>query len=107
MQQPRHIAKAVKAAYAPLITALELQADYIKILEDKLKEKKMKLFEVPRNTKIKLLEDTEGPIESRKPNKNEEYLFSHLDGMYSLCYDSNQKVVYIPGWVTVEVLNDN
>jgi hypothetical protein len=33
MQQPRHVAKAVKAAYAPLITVLELQAAYIKILE--------------------------------------------------------------------------
>lgn len=40
MQQPRRVAKAVKAAYAPLITALELQADYIKILENLLKEKK-------------------------------------------------------------------
>ena len=37
MQQPRRIAKAVEAAYAPLITALELQADYIKILEKQLK----------------------------------------------------------------------
>jgi hypothetical protein len=64
----------------------------------------MKLFEVPRNTLFKLLENTEGPPGSRKPNKNEEYWFSHLDGMYSLCYDNNNKVVHIPGWVTVEVL---
>jgi len=37
IQQPRHVANAVKTAYEPLITLLELQADYIKILEKVLK----------------------------------------------------------------------
>ena len=37
MQQPRRVAKAIETAYAPLITALELQAAYIKILEKQLK----------------------------------------------------------------------
>jgi len=37
IQQPRRVANAVKTAYAPLITLLELQAEYIKILEKELK----------------------------------------------------------------------
>lgn len=39
MQQPRQIAHAVKQAYAPLITLLDVQAEYIKILEKALKNK--------------------------------------------------------------------
>ena len=67
----------------------------------------MKLYELKPNTKFKLLEDIEGPPDAYKPNKDEEYLFKHLDGMYSLCYDMKNRVIHIVGWAEVKELKES
>ena len=68
----------------------------------------MKLYEVPRNSYIKLL-NSEG-----LPFSDQVYLFSHVDGMYSYCiavskvvgvYVSDDKVVrHFAAWSDVEVV---
>lgn len=52
----------------------------------------MKLYEVPRNTKVKF----EGEI----------YKFHHIDGMYSYCHDKNGNVVHLVAWAEVEIIEE-
>lgn len=52
---------------------------------------KVKLFNVPINSTIKV----EGQILD----------FRHVDGMYSLCFDSQGRPVHIAAWTEVEVLD--
>jgi hypothetical protein len=50
----------------------------------------MKLFEVPKNTRIVLSDGTE-------------LNFDHIDGMYSYCTDDDGKVVHLAAWTDVEI----
>jgi hypothetical protein len=54
----------------------------------------MKLYEVPRNSRIV----TEG---------GKELNFSHVDGMYSYCTDDDGNVVHLAAWAEVEVKEKN
>ena len=46
----------------------------------------MKLYEAPRNCKVRILADTKTPPFSRAaPEVGEVLEFHHVDGMYSLC----------------------
>jgi len=54
----------------------------------------MKLYEVPRNTRI-VLDEEEG--------RGEEYNFHHIDGMYSYCTDDNKNVVHFAAWTEVKI----
>jgi hypothetical protein len=55
----------------------------------------MKLYNVPRNSKIRV-----------KFDDHEEILdFSHVDGMYSLCFDKAGRPVHIAAWTEVEVID--
>lgn len=51
-----------------------------------------KLFEVPRNTRIRLSDDTE-------------LNFHHIDGMYSFCVDDNGDIYHIAAFEDVEIVN--
>lgn len=66
----------------------------------------MKLYEAPCKSHIRLLEDVEGPVSAWKPNEGEEYIFNHIDGMYSLCYDMDGKIIHIPAWAEVELVKE-
>lgn len=59
----------------------------------------MKLYEVPRNSKIKIKFD-----ESDAENGEIVLAFSHVDGMYSLCFDETGHPVHIAAWTEVEVI---
>jgi hypothetical protein len=48
----------------------------------------MKLYDVPRNTRIVLEDDTE-------------LMFDHLDGMYSVCYNDSGSIVHLAVWTEV------
>jgi len=50
----------------------------------------MKLFEVPKYSRIKIGDTVLD--------------FHHIDGMYSYCTDSNGKVHHLAAWADVEVL---
>lgn len=51
----------------------------------------MKLYEVPRNSRIGLSDGSE-------------LNFSHVDGMYSFCTDDDGKVVHLAAWSDVQLL---
>ena len=63
----------------------------------------MKLYDVPRNTKVRVLDDIATPIGSPEINKGDEIMFYHLDGMYSYC-TINDTVVHLVGWAEVEIV---
>jgi hypothetical protein len=53
----------------------------------------MKLYDVPKNTRIRLTH--EGEVY--------EYLFHRLDGMYSYCTDDDGNVLHLAAWTEVEI----
>lgn len=63
----------------------------------------MKLYEVPRHTKVRLISEERGPIAGVPPVVGNMYQFSHIDGMYSYCKDELGRVVHLPGWSEVEI----
>jgi hypothetical protein len=65
----------------------------------------MKLYEVPRNTKVVLKQPAGHPPDSLAPEVEETYQFKHIDGMYSYCIRlSDNRVVHIQAWAEVEVI---
>ena len=68
----------------------------------------MKLYDVPRNSKIRIIdEDVKNPPASLKQNTGDVLDFHHIDGMYSYCKDKEGNVVHIAAWTEVEVLDEN
>jgi len=62
----------------------------------------MKLYNVPRNSMIRLLEKPTIPIASQQPD--DVLIFSHIDGMYSYCINHDGTVVHPAAWTEVEVV---
>ena len=56
----------------------------------------MKLYEVPRNTRIRV-----------PAMDNEELMFDHIDGMYSVCRDKTGEIVHLNAFTDVEVLEND
>lgn len=54
----------------------------------------MKLYEVPRNSRIGLSDGSE-------------LNFSRVDGMYSFCTDDDGNVVHLAAWSDVQLLQTN
>ncbi len=54
----------------------------------------MKLYELPRDTYFSI----EGDL------LNKVYLFKHIDGMYSVCYDMSDELVHIAAWTDVNIV---
>lgn len=55
----------------------------------------MKLYEVPRNTKIRVLEEG---------FEHQVLTFKHIDGMYSFCFNDKGQVVHLAAWTDVEIV---
>lgn len=70
----------------------------------------MKLYEVPRNTRVRVLGDAEE--EQRIPpgaptiHSGEVLNFGHVDGMYSFCTNDRGEVVHLVAWAEVEIVGD-
>jgi len=64
----------------------------------------MKLYDVPDNNKIRLLENPVIPPASVPVEKEDILLFYHIDGMYGSCENADGYIVYIAGWTEVEVV---
>jgi hypothetical protein len=76
----------------------------------------MRLSDVPRGSKIRVIgDDVVVPPAHRCVSggdqvgvvtiqQSETLTFHHLDGMYSLCTDSEGKYVHIAAWTEVEVV---
>lgn len=67
----------------------------------------MKLYNVPRETYVKLLEEAIVPPGSPIINKGDIIFFDHIDGMYSLCLDKDKKhYLHLSASAEVEIVND-
>lgn len=64
----------------------------------------MKLYEVPRNTKIRVMEKTSTPPGGIPGEDGGVYKFMHIDGMYSYCVDDKNRVVHLAAWTEVEIV---
>lgn len=67
----------------------------------------MELYNVPRNSKIRIVGTPENPPPAHRQFKEGEILnFHHIDGMYSYCTDKDGHVVHLTAWQEVEIVND-
>lgn len=66
----------------------------------------MKLYEVPCNTKIRLLADAHIPPGGSDVAVGEELFFRHIDGMYSLCFTADREIVHPMASTEVEIVLD-
>jgi hypothetical protein len=64
----------------------------------------MKLYEVPRHTRVRLVPeiDVHIPMDSGLPV--DEFMFHHIDGMYSYCVTDAGEVVHPAAWTEVEII---
>jgi hypothetical protein len=65
----------------------------------------MKLYDVPRNSRIKVVVSDKVPPGAPQINEGEELNFRSVDGMYSYCTRDNGEVVHLLAWAEVEYLN--
>ena len=65
----------------------------------------MKLYDVPRNSRIKVVANDKVPPLASPINEGEELNFKHIDGMYSYCTRDNGEVVHLLAWAEVEFIN--
>jgi hypothetical protein len=63
----------------------------------------MKLYEVPRDSKIKVLKDAVVPPSAPRIKEGDILDFKNIDGMYSLCYKYGAPV-HIAAWTEVEMI---
>lgn len=66
----------------------------------------MKLYDVHRNTKVRLLEDAKVPIGGKTVKQGDIIDFDHIDGMYSLGKDKDGDFVHIAAFTEVEVVEE-
>lgn len=59
------------------------------------KEKPLKLFDLRRNTYIRV-----------QGNGDEILKFCHLDGMYSVCKDAEGNIIHLAAWTDVDVVQE-
>ena len=65
----------------------------------------MKLYDVRRNSRIKVVVSDKVPPGAPQINEGEELNFRSVDGMYSYCTRDNGEVVHLLAWAEVEYLN--
>lgn len=64
----------------------------------------MKLYEVPNNTKIRVVSDVKVPPCAPQISNGDVLKFHHIDGMYSYCTNINKEVVHLVAWAEVEIV---
>ena len=65
----------------------------------------MELYNVPRNSRIKVIVEDRVPPNAPQITEGEELNFRSIDGMYSYCTRANGEVVHLAAWTDVEVIN--
>ncbi len=66
----------------------------------------MKLFDVPQNTKIKVLREIGVPPAAPEILEGQILNFHHIDGMYSYCTDDRGKVYHLVAWAEVKIVKE-
>ena len=64
----------------------------------------MKLYDVPNNTKVRVLAEIKVPPAAPPINKGDVIDFGHIDGMYSYCHNSEGELVHLVAWAEVEIV---
>ena len=64
----------------------------------------MKLYNVPRNSKIRVVGDVKIPPAAPIIEEQGVLNFSHVDGMYSYCTNSDNEAVHLVAWAEVEIV---
>jgi hypothetical protein len=66
----------------------------------------MELHKVPKGSKIRVIGDIKTPPSSHPIEVDDVLEFSHIDGMYSLCLNSEGEAVHLVAWAEVEIIED-
>lgn len=66
----------------------------------------MKLYEMPRNTRVRVVEATSPPPDGEAVLEGEVVMFHHIDGMYSYCTNEEGQVVHLKAWTEVSRVLD-
>lgn len=64
----------------------------------------MKLYDVPRNTMIRILKQEDPPPDGLSSEEGELIKFGHIDGMYSYCKNSRGETIHLKAWTEVEIV---
>lgn len=67
----------------------------------------MKLYDVPRNSFVKIKDESKTPPSSEQIETDEVLFFDHIDGMYSFCINKDGHIVHPAAWTEVEVLSED
>ena len=65
----------------------------------------MKLYDVPKNSRIKVIVEDKVPPGASQSTEGEELNFRSIDGMYSYCTKDDGEVVHLAAWTEVELIN--
>ena len=65
----------------------------------------MKLYEVPPNTQVRVMEEGRVPPGAHQVSSSEIINFHHEDGMYSYCTNQKGEIVHLAVWTEVEIVN--
>lgn len=64
------------------------------------------LYNVKNGTNVRVVDDIKVPPAAPPINKGDEIYFSHIDGMYSLCFDKDKNPIHLAAWSLVEVIDE-
>jgi hypothetical protein len=73
-------------------------------MEDNSEQIGMKLYDVPRGSKIRVLANTKTAPFSKKVKVDDILTLEKLDGMYSICKDTEGNIIYLGATTQVEIL---
>lgn len=66
----------------------------------------MKLYNVPNNSRIRILGDVKIPPCAPELSIGDELNFKHIDGMYSYCTNDKDEVVHLAAWAEVDLVKE-
>lgn len=67
----------------------------------------MKLYDVPRETFVRLMEDSWVPPGHPPLKAGDVVFFDHIDGMYSFCMDKEKKnIMHLAAFTEVEIVEN-
>jgi hypothetical protein len=67
----------------------------------------MKLYDVPRETYVRVLEEVKVPVGCEPILTGSIIFFDHIDGMYSFCMDKKkQYILHMAAWTEVEIVEN-
>jgi len=67
----------------------------------------MKLYDLPRGSYFKLIEDPHVPPDAFKGEKDMQYKLMNIDGMYSYVIGSDDNVYHFAAWTEIEKVNND